>query len=120
MQKPDVGSHEKHRNEHAYHLAIKWSPDDNARATARIVKTHTIDTASVLLSSSGGSSFVPLVELDCDGLEPYAFFPLGGEFVVMDKAGEKHDGVDLSSGDWSAYDIGTGSTSILNFQSKIE
>jgi hypothetical protein len=113
--KPEVQTNERHRNEHPYHLALKWEHGDTTRATARILEATPVSAAA-----AQGGEFVKLVELECDGLEPYDFHPLGEEFVVVDKAGKEHDLVDLSGGDWSAYDMGTGSTSVLNFKCKIE
>ena len=36
---------------------------------------------------------------DCHGLEPFDFHPIGGEFIVTNKAGVKFDNVDMPDGD---------------------
>lgn len=117
---PDVSAHERHRTEHPYHLALKWEGETN-RSTARLLPDD--EEIQKSMSKEEGQSFdgyLPMLALDCDGLEPYAFHPLGKEFIIVDKAGNEHKEVDLSSGDWSAYDIGTGSSSVMNLTSKIE
>jgi len=62
-------------------------------------------------------ALVPMLALDCNGLEPYAFHPLGGEgeFTAIAKSGKTYN-VDLSDGDWSEYELSTGSVSIMNFE----
>jgi hypothetical protein len=132
LQTPEVKAHEKHRAEHAFHLALKWD-GEQTRSTIRLVvvgggggaqqqqqqlSAQTKKVREVVAEDSG--NWVPVLVLDCDGCEPYAFHPMGDEFVVTDRAGVVHDQVDLSGGDWSVYDIGSGSTSVLNLQAKFE
>lgn len=114
---PEISSHERHRTEHAYHLALKWD-GETKRSTARILTDD--EGVKKEMSEGGLRDFVPVLALDCDGLEPYAFHPLGEEFIIVDNAGNEHTDVDLSGGDWSAYDIGTGTSSVMNMISKIE
>jgi hypothetical protein len=118
---PDVSVHEKHRTEHPYHLALKWE-GETRRSTARILFEDEEIQKSMSEEGRGDcfDGYLPVMALDCDGLEPYAFHPLGKEFIIVDKARNEHKEVDLSSGDWSAYDIGTGSSSVMNLTSKIE
>ena len=78
--------------------------------------TRTVATRNMFAQDSG--LFVPILALDCHGVEPYAFHPLGDEFVVTNKAGFRFDPVDLSTGTWSEFDLGTGTTSISNLESK--
>jgi Eukaryotic protein of unknown function (DUF866) len=77
------------------------------------------------------NTFVPILALDCQGeIEPFAFHPMGQEFVVMSQFGKTFgssdddnddNAVDLSNGqDWSHVDLATGTTSVSNFQSKFE
>ena len=66
--------------------------------------------------------FVPILALDCRGVEPYAFHPMGSEFVVESEGGMMfEDDVDLSEGDWAEYDDENDMVvSITGFESKIE
>ena len=45
------------------------------------------------LTSDDSGNYVPVLAMECRGLEPYAFHILGNEFQV-----------DLSDGDWGEYD----------------
>jgi hypothetical protein len=122
LEVPEVKAHEKHRAEHAFHLAFKWE-GEQTRSTIRLVDLAKDAKAKskvrdVVAGDSG--NWVPVLVLDCDGCEPYAFHPMGNEFIVTDRAGVVHKKVDLSGGDWSVYDIGSGSTSVLNLQAKFE
>jgi len=112
LRTPGVPAHEKHRAEHPFHFALKWEGEQN-RSTIRV-----LDEPATTRDMEERDSFVPVLVFDCDGLEPCDFHPMGQEFVVVDKTGKKHDPVDLSSGDWSAYDLSTGSTSVTNLRSK--
>jgi hypothetical protein len=52
--------------------------------------------------------FVPVAAFSTRGIEPYAFHPMGGEFIVTSEGGHVFDDdeneVDLSE-DWGDYDI---------------
>lgn len=104
------------------HFAMKWDHhhddnNNNKRATIRVIKESRRDYVG---QDSG--TFVPVLQLDCDGLEPYAFHPvLGNEFsVTTNRDSIEIPTVDLSDNEWSDYDLGRGSTSIINFESKFE
>ena len=75
-----------------------------------------------VMEADDSGAMVPMLALDCNGLEPYAFHPLGGEgeFVAVGKNGKVYENVDLSDGDWSDYDLATGSVSITNFASAFQ
>jgi hypothetical protein len=59
--------------------------------------------------------------MECRGLEPYAFHPMGNEFKIISDGGTIFDkDVDLSEGDWGDYDEEhDASVSANEFQSKI-
>jgi Eukaryotic protein of unknown function (DUF866) len=131
------------RNDHVAHrepacnFAFKWEGAAH-RSTIQIKSEDNADTPSANNAKKGkaqsnstagavatrdmfaqdSGSFVPILALDCHGVEPYAFHPLGDEFVVTNKDGIKFDSVDLSTGAWSDFDLGTGTTSISNLESK--
>lgn len=133
--------HVAHR-EPACNFALKWegaaqrstiqilstSEDDADKANAKNIHkgkaskarsnstTWAVATRPMIAQDSG--LFVPILALDCQGVEPYAFHPLGDEFVVTNKAGFTFDPVDLSTGSWSEFDLGSGTTSISNLESK--
>lgn len=133
-------------HEEPCHFALKWR-DAPTRATVRVLgvdddvttttttdkatkkkqskkqqqqqQRHTAATTTRAMTAGDGGDYVPLLALDCRGLEPYAFRPLGGEFVATTKGGETVS-PDLSQGDWSEHDLGHGLTSVSNLESKFE
>ena len=57
------------------------------------------------VTSDDNGNYVPVLAMECRGLEPYAFHPLGNEFKVTSAGGAIFDeDVDLSEGDWGEYD----------------
>ncbi|CAB9500971.1 expressed unknown protein [Seminavis robusta] len=148
LEVSSVADHEKHRDETPSHFAMKWK-DATHRSTLRILGSNSflnetknendkktkknkhisnelqkaIDAVRSMTSEDSGH-LVPMLALDCNGLEPYAFHPMGvqGEFVVVTKqaGGKKIDTVDLSDGDWADYAMDIGSVSITNFTAKFQ
>eukprot|EP00586_Coscinodiscus_wailesii_P020567 CAMPEP_0172510966 /NCGR_PEP_ID=MMETSP1066-20121228/232653_1 /TAXON_ID=671091 /ORGANISM="Coscinodiscus wailesii, Strain CCMP2513" /LENGTH=114 /DNA_ID=CAMNT_0013290149 /DNA_START=399 /DNA_END=743 /DNA_ORIENTATION=- len=114
---------------------MKWE-GEMTRSTIRIIDDDDVDdklsgegknnarsgggVAVRGISERDSGVFVPILKLECDGLEPYAFHPLGNEFSVINSAGIKGDKVDLSDGEWSDYDLSYGSSLIKNFETKFE
>lgn len=104
----------QHHKVHPCHFSMKWR-DASSPSTIRVVEGS---TRPMLAKDTG--IFVPMLQLECDGLEPYNFHALGKEFVVTNQAGAKFPNADLSPGDWTEFDLGSGSTSVLNLQAKFE
>ena len=73
------------------------------------------------ITSDDSGEYVPVLAMECRGLEPYAFHPMGNEFKVISEGGAVFDDdVDLSEGDWADYDEENNcSVSINEFESKI-
>ena len=72
------------------------------------------------MTENDSETFVPVLALDCRGLEPYEFFPMGGEFTVTSLGGKVFDeDVDFSEDDWGEYDDENDiALSISSFESK--
>mmetsp|Transcript_40430 Transcript_40430/g.94989 ORF Transcript_40430/g.94989 Transcript_40430/m.94989 type:complete len:103 (-) Transcript_40430:132-440(-) len=72
--------------------------------------------------SEDSERFVPILALECRGIEPYKFHSLGGEFFVTSEAGAKLEGMEdliLTEDDFADYDdVNEISISILDFKSK--
>jgi Eukaryotic protein of unknown function (DUF866) len=96
-----------------HHLSIKWEGnkkacileclDENAAKTA-LKKKKSKDTPRDLTEDDSGR-WVPVLAMECRGLEPYAFHSMGGEFVVTSQGGKVFtEDVDLGEGDWAEYD----------------
>jgi hypothetical protein len=73
------------------------------------------------LTADDSGEWVPILAMECRGLEPYAFHAMGGEFKVVSEGGVVfEDDVDLSEGDWAEYDEkNDAAVSINDFESKI-
>jgi len=119
---------EESSREPPYHFAIKWEGskkrsvievlDDDAVKTA-LKKNKKMEFPRALTEDDSGK-FVPVLALECRGIEPYAYHPMGGEFVIVSKGGKKFsEDVDLSEGDWGDYDEENDmSVSVSDFESK--
>ncbi|RKP13496.1 hypothetical protein BJ684DRAFT_16107 [Piptocephalis cylindrospora] len=66
-------------------------------------------------------SWAPMIELDCRGLEPVGFKPIGTWIAKGADSGTSFTEIDLEEGEWMDYDEKTGeAVSALEFQSKVE
>ena len=123
------GSH-KHNNhlhhaEAPCHFALKWDHGDTKRATIPVLgesdaKVKKVPPTRRQLNSDDSGKLVPLLAFDCQGVEPFAFHPMGDEIVVTSSAGRVFDGIELSNGDWTHFDLGSGSTSVLHVWGKFK
>lgn len=119
------------------HFAITWE-GANKRSTLKIMTPAEIKSSFKKSGKKSGKNsnspiprdvtsedndeYVPMIAFDCRGLEPYEFFPMGDEFVVVSEGGKEfNEDVDLSEGDWADYDDENDApVSISSFESKIE
>jgi hypothetical protein len=110
--------------EPAHHFAVKWEgskkystlivlDEEGAKSALKKVnkksKRGKGEDGEVSLprdfTSDDNGNYVPVLAMECRGLEPYAFHPLGNEFKVTSVGGAVFDeDVDLSDGDWGEYD----------------
>ena len=97
-----------------HHFCLKWEGskktsilqalDDKEVAAALKKKKYKGDKPRQYTGDDSGN-WVPLLAVECRGLEPYAFHPMGEEFVVTSQGGKIFtEDVDLSEGDWADYD----------------
>lgn len=116
----DDEQEEGDKKQSKHHKGKKKHHHDTNALTAEMKKAM----ASVReITPADVGTFVPLLAMDCHNLEPYAFHSSGnGELIVVtEHGGRTIDTVDLSStGDWSDFDMGSGSISITRFESKFE
>lgn len=96
-----------------HHFQLKWD-GSKKQSTLAIVDEAAIKTAlkkkkNVQVprdyTADDSGEWVPMVAVECKGLEPTAFFAMGKDFVVTSTGGvEFSDDVDISEGDWGDYD----------------
>ena len=104
---------EEGARQNPHHLSIKWEGNkkpcilevlDDDAAKAALKKKKSKDVPRTLTEDDSGS-WVPLLAMECRGLEPYAFHPMGDEFIITSSGGASFDkDVDLSESDWADYD----------------
>ncbi|CAN0130666.1 unnamed protein product [Ascophyllum nodosum] len=83
-------------------FVVKWR-GSKKQATANIVDIKKVTTKGEIKVEQSGE-FVPILALDCRGLEPVEWHP-STDFAVTSGGGTvfESDAVDLSEGDWSEY-----------------
>ena len=83
-------------------------------------KKGDVDVPRDMIADDSGE-YVPVLAMECRGIEPYAFHPLGNEFKVTSSGGAVfEEDVDLSEGDWGDYDEENDEAVGVNeFESKI-
>jgi hypothetical protein len=131
-----------HDREAPHHFALKWD-GEKKRSTIRVLDgtattekavpssgknhkahknnkgRHESDPLTREMRSQDSGEFVPMIALECEGIEPFAFHLMGGEFIVTRTSdGKTFDEIDLSQGDWNEFELTSGNTSVANFESK--
>lgn len=96
-----------------HHLSLKWEGNKKAAmlealdvtaAKAALKKKKCKEQIRDINEDDSGS-WVPILAVECRGLEPYAYHPIGDEFIVTSQGGVKFSSeVDVSEGDWADYD----------------
>ena len=117
------------------HFKITWE-GSKKRSTMEVLSDQAVKTALKKQKKGGkkkndgmipremtaddSNSYVPILALECRGIEPYQFHPMGNEFIVISEGGTKFDSdIDLDEGDWADYDADHDiSVSISEFESK--
>ena len=105
---------EEGAREPPHHFTLKW--EGNKKASYSIVLTEA-EVKTALKKKKGvevpreytsddSGNWIPILAVDCRGLEPFGFFPMGGEFVVKSTGGKHFDDgeMDFGEGDWADYD----------------
>lgn len=121
---------EEGARQNPHHLSIKWEGNKKAcmlealdadAAKAALKKKKSKDVPRDLTEDDSGS-WVPILAMECRGLEPYAFHPMGDEFVITSQGGALFDSeIDLSEGDWADYDEeNDAAVSLSDIEFKIE
>lgn len=106
---------EEGSREPAHHFRIKWEgikkastlqvlDEKEIASTLKKKKKYKGDTPRKYLGDDSGN-WVPLLAMECRGLEPYAFHPMNDEFVIASEGGYVfEEEIELGDGDWADYD----------------
>jgi len=97
-----------------HHFALKWEGAkkasvmtvlDAAGIKAALKKKKKVEAPRNYLADDSGS-WSPIMAVECRGLEPYAFLPMGNnDFVVTSTGGKVFtEDIELGEGDWADYD----------------
>ena len=105
---------EEGSRQNPHHFSIKWEGNkkactlevlDDAAAKSALKKKKNKDDTPRCVTEDDSGNWVPILAMECRGLEPYAYHPLGNEFIVTSTGGATFtDDVDVSEGDWGDYD----------------
>eukprot|EP00934_Nitzschia_sp_Nitz4_P001232 Nitzschia sp. Nitz4//scaffold134_size62860//46617//47150//NITZ4_006333-RA/size62860-processed-gene-0.45-mRNA-1//-1//CDS//3329535511//1232//frame0 len=105
---------EESSREPPYHFGLKWEGSkkpsilrvltDEETASALKKKKYKGDKPRAFTGEDSGK-WVPLLCMECRGLEPYAFSPMKDEFVISSEGGCVFDeDIELGEKEWAEYD----------------
>lgn len=105
---------EEGAREPPHHLTLKWEGskkqsilqvlDDKETAATLKKKKYKGEKPRAYTGHDSGK-WVPLLCMECRGLEPYAFHPMKDEFVITSEGGcEFNEDIELEELEWADYD----------------
>lgn len=105
---------EEGAREPPHHFTLKWEGnkkasilqvlDEKEAASALKKKKFKGDKPRAYTGDDSGK-WVPLLCMECRGLEPYAFHPMKDEFVITSESGcEFSEDIELGDLEWADYD----------------
>lgn len=98
------------------HFSIKWEGSKKASvlrcldtketaAALKKKKKYKEGAPRTFTGDDGNDSWVPILAVECRGLEPYGFRPMMDEFVISSENGFIFDEeIEFEDGDWADYD----------------
>jgi hypothetical protein len=127
--------HEEGAREPPHHFAVKWEGSkkpsvltvlsaEELKTALKKKKGKHINKKYMIrtLTPDESDEFVPIAAFETRGIVPYAFHPMGGEFIVKSDGGHVFEGDEIDvSDDWCDYDDENDiALSISEFTSKFE
>jgi hypothetical protein len=105
---------EEGAREPPHHFKLKWEGskkvsilqvlDEKETASALKKKRYKGEKPRSYTGDDSGS-WIPLLCMECRGLEPYAFHPMKDEFVITSEGGcEFNEDIELEDLEWADYD----------------
>lgn len=127
----EILEQEESSREPACHFALKWGGAqkkstleilDEAATKAALKKKKYKGQLPRDYTGTDSSEWIPVLAMECRGIEPYAFHPLDDLFVVTSEGGKVfEEGIDLSDGDWGEYDEeNDAAVGVSEFKTKFE
>ena len=109
---------EEGAREPPHHFTLKWEGskkasilqvlDEKETAAALKKKKYKGDKPRAYTGDDSGN-WVPLLCMECRGLEPYSFQPMKDEFVITSEGGcEFNEDIELGDLEWADYDADNG------------
>jgi hypothetical protein len=105
---------EENSREPAHHFRMKWEGSkkpsilrvmDAKEAAAALKKKKHKHGQPRNYTGDDSGDWVPLLAMECRGLEPYEFLPMKDEFVITSEGGCRFDEeIELGDGEWAEYD----------------
>ena len=122
---------EEGSREPPHHFELKW---EGSKKTSILHVLDDKEVASALkkkkykgekpreYTGNDNEKWIPLLCMECRGLEPYAFRPMKDEFVITSEGGyEFNEDVELGDLEWADYDADNDvPVSITNLEFKFE
>jgi hypothetical protein len=107
---------EESSREQAHHFSLKWEGSKKAsilrvldakEAAAALKKKKHKEGVPRTYTGDDSGNWVPLLAMECRGLEPYALHPMKDEFVITSEGGDGcrfDEDIELGDGEWADYD----------------
>lgn len=117
-----------HSKATGHHFGLKWEgagkPSTLTVKSIAEVKTLLKKKKKVSppreYTADDSGEWVPILAVECRGIEPKAFHPMGDEFIVESNGGnEFNEDVNLGEGDWADYDEENDGKNLLSTHSAI-
>lgn len=105
---------EEGAREPPHHFTLKWEGSkkpsilqclDAKEAASALKKKKYKGEKPRVYSGDDSGGWVPLLCMECRGLEPYAFQPMKDEFIITSEGGYRFDEeIELGEREWADYD----------------